>query len=120
MFKQGLGNWTDYRTQLSLKAEDEVDLHFGKRDSSSISYDEAMAQVAEFVENSLRQAQEEGRSYIMFVRGWSTSLGWKKITARSVVRGFMRSKRATPLIERKSCIQHESVFVAKMRPKPTQ
>ena len=116
MFKQGLGNWTHYRWQFSLEAEDEIDLHFGKRERSSMSYEEAMAQVAELVENSLRQAREKGRSHIMFVHGWSTSVGWKRTTARSVVRGFMRSKSATPLIERKSCIQHESVFVAKLRP----
>ena len=37
MFKQGLGNWTDYRWQFSLEAEDEIDLHFGKRERSSMS-----------------------------------------------------------------------------------
>jgi hypothetical protein len=29
----------------------------------------------------------------------------------------MRSKAATPLIERKHCIEHETVFVAKVRAK---
>jgi len=28
----------------------------------------------------------------------------------------MRSKAATPLIERKHCIQHNTVFLAKLRP----
>jgi hypothetical protein len=28
----------------------------------------------------------------------------------------MRSKAATPLIERRDCIQHQTVFVAKIRP----
>ena len=36
-------------------------------------------------------------------------------TARSQVRSFMRSKDATPLIDRRGCIQHETVFVAKLR-----
>jgi hypothetical protein len=79
-----------------------------------------MSKVANIVESSLRRAQEQGCSHVMFIHGWSTSLGWKRTTARSVVRGFMRSKKATPLIERKSCIQHDSVFVAKVRPKPTR
>lgn len=120
MFKPGFGNWTDYREQFNLEPEDEVDFHFGKRERSHISYDDAMTQVAERVESSLRRAQEEGRPYLMFLHGWSTSQGWKKTTARSVVRAFMRSKRATPLIERGSCVQHASVFVAKVRPKPTR
>jgi hypothetical protein len=51
----------------------------------------------------------------MFIHGWHTSrVG--RTTARSVVRGFMRSKGATSLIERKHCIQHQTVFVAKIRP----
>jgi len=119
-FKQGFGNWTDYRKQFCLKAEDEIDLHFGKRDRFEMSYDEAMGQVKELVEGELRKAQEEGRPYLMFNHGWSTSLGWKKTTARSVVRAFMLSPRATPLINRSSCIQHDAVFVAKIRPKPTR
>jgi hypothetical protein len=119
-FKQGFGNWTKYRKQFLLKKEDEIDLHSGRRDRSEISYDGAMGQVEELVESAVRRAQEEGRQYIMFIHGWSSSQGWKKRTARSVVRGFMRSPRATPLIDRKSCIQHNSVFVAKIRPKPTR
>jgi hypothetical protein len=38
-----------------------------------------------------------------------------KTTARSQVRRFIRSKAATPFIERARCIQHETVFVAKVR-----
>jgi hypothetical protein len=64
VFMQGNGDWTDYRKQLGLtREEDEVDLHFGKRDGSQTSYGEAMAEVAEIVESSLRRAQEEGRPY---------------------------------------------------------
>jgi hypothetical protein len=117
MFKQGRGDWRAYRKQFGLEADDEIDLHFGKRDKFEMSYEQAMAQVEEYVESSLRRAQEKRRPYVMFVHGWSTSVGWKKTTARSVTRGFMRSARATPLIDRTSCIQHESVFVAKIRPK---
>jgi hypothetical protein len=51
----------------------------------------------------------------MFIHGWSTSMGWKTTTARSQVRSFMRSKEATALIDRARCIQHETVFIAKVR-----
>jgi hypothetical protein len=37
------------------------------------------------------------------------------MTARSVVRGFMRFKDATPLIERNGCLQHRTAFLAKVR-----
>jgi len=96
-----------------LSKYDEIDLHFGKRDKS-VSYDEAMAEITDIVEGCLKAAQQKGRSYVMFVHGSSTSrVG--KTTARSQVRGFMRSKAATPLIIRKHCVQHETVFVAKIR-----
>jgi hypothetical protein len=36
--------------------------------------------------------------------------------AAKVVREFMRSPDATPLIERSGCIQHDTVFIAKVRP----
>jgi hypothetical protein len=38
-----------------------------------------------------------------------------KTTARSVVRGFMRSKEATPFVVKVDCIQHNTVFIAKIR-----
>jgi hypothetical protein len=86
------GNWTDYRKRFSLSSGDEIDLHFGKR-PLGVEYWETMADVAEIVENSLRQAQAEGRPYLMFKHGSSTSrLG--QTTARSVVGTFMRSPQA--------------------------
>ena len=120
MFQKESGNWTDYREKFGLEKEDEIDLHFGRRDDRQMTYDDVMAQVEELVKNTLREAQNKGREYVMFCHGWSTSEGWKKTTARSVVRGFMCSKTATPLIVRKCCIQHDSVFVARVRPKPTE
>jgi hypothetical protein len=110
MFKQGTGPWTQYRSKLT----DEIDLHFGKRDRST-PYDEVMAEIITIVERSLIEAQRDGRCYVMFIHGWSTSRPGQT-TARSQVRGFMRSKQATQLIERRECIQHETVFVAKIRP----
>ena len=113
MFQRGTGDWKQYRSMFGLSKCDEIDLHFGKRDRST-SYDEVMAEVTDRVQSSLAEAQRKGRQYLMFVHGWSTSRTGKT-TARSQVRNFMRSKAATSLIERKHCIQHETVFVAKVR-----
>jgi hypothetical protein len=110
-FQMGTGDWTQYRSPEC----DEIDLHFGKRDGSSISYDEVMAEITAIVERSLGEAQRNGRSHVMFIHGRSTSRPGQT-TARSQVRNFMRSKAATPFIERKHCIQHDTVFVAKLRP----
>jgi hypothetical protein len=115
-FQLGSGNWVLYRAKLGLSPDDEVDLHFGKRDPWTPYY-EVMADVADLVRRKLNEAQRGGRAHVMFRHGYSTSrLG--KTTTRSVVRRFMRSKEATPLIVRARCIQHEAVFVAKIRPLP--
>jgi len=109
------GNWVDYRARFGLLPEDEIDLHFGRRDPREQSRYDGMAAVKQCVIENLRRAKENRRPYIMFTHGWSTSRPGK-MTARSVVRGFMRSSAATPFIERSKCIQHNSVFVAKIRP----
>ena len=109
-FQKGSGNWERYRRPDCR----EVDLHFGKRDPLVKSYAQAMAEVTELVERSLREAQQDGCPYVMFRHGRSTSRRGK-VTARSQVRGFMRSPKATPLIQREHCIQHEAIFLAKVR-----
>ena len=114
-FQSGRGPWEQYRSQLNLSKSDEINLHFGKRDPSLMSYAEAMAGVTDLVVASLQQARRKGRSYVMFIHGSSTSRRGKT-TARSQVRNFMRSKDATPLIDRSGCIQHVTVFVAKLKP----
>ena len=106
------GDWKDYRRRLGLLTDDEINLHFGERTEGS--YDEAMARVGKLVMDRLRKAQETGRPYLMFIHGWSTS-GRGRTTARSVVRSCMRSKEATPLIVRAQSIQHDTVFVAKIK-----
>jgi hypothetical protein len=113
-FQVGHGPWRQYRSQLNLSESDEVNLHFGKRDPSSMSFDEAMAGVTDIVVAALDEARRKRRPYVMFIHGSSTSRRGKT-TARSQVRNFMRSKHATPLIERSGCIQHETVFVAKLK-----
>ncbi len=113
-FQPGRGSWERYRSQFNLSKSDEVNLHFGKRDPSLMSYAQAMADVTALVLASLEEARRNGRPYVMFIHGSSTSRRGKT-TARSQVRGFMRSKDATPLIDRKGCIQHVVVFVAKLK-----
>jgi hypothetical protein len=113
-FHQECGDWKQYRLRFSLCGLDEVDFHFGKR-LPGTSFEANMAEVSDMVEDSLKRAQETGRQYLMFIHGSSTSRRGKT-TARSQVRNFMRSPAATPLIERSHCIEHPTVFVAKVRP----
>jgi hypothetical protein len=112
-FRREKCNWVEYRKRFGLSAADEVNLHFGRRDPHA-RYDEVMADVEERVRESLRNAQQKQRPYLMFNHGWSTSRAGKT-TARSVVRRFMRSKEATPFVVRSECIQHETVFIAKIK-----
>jgi hypothetical protein len=113
-FQVGSGPWRQYRSQFSLSESDEIDLHFGKRDPSSMSFKEAMAGVTDIVVAALEEAQRKRRPYVMFIHGSSTSRRGKT-TARSQVRNFMRSKNATPLIDRSGCIRHGTVFIAKLK-----
>jgi hypothetical protein len=112
MVTQGQGDWKVYRQSLGLAPSDEVDLHFGRRDPNT-SYNNDMAEVERIVKDALVRAQQADR---MFVHGHSTSRPGQT-TARSVVRGFMRSPEATPLILRRDCIQHHTVYIAKIRPR---
>jgi hypothetical protein len=97
-----------------LLPSDEVDLHFGRREWG-VEYQDVMADIDRLVREKVREAQESGRPYLMFIHGWSTSRPGQT-TARSIVRGFMRSKDATSFIVKAGCIQHETVFIAKIRP----
>ena len=114
-FQLGRGPWRRYREQLGFSRSDEIDLHFGKRDPTRMSFREAMAGVTDLVVAGLEAARRNGRRYVVFIHGSSTSRRGKT-TARSQVRNFMRSKHATPLIDRSGCIQHGTVFVAKLKP----
>lgn len=92
----------------------EHDLHSGHRDRRTMAYDEAMADVEKTTLAALIKAQAEGREWLLVTHGRSTSRPGRT-TARSVVRGLMRSSEATPYIIRKESIQHDSVFAAKLR-----
>lgn len=98
-----------------MRPEDEVDLHFGRR-GPGVSYDEVMAEIARLVETKVQEAHAKGRPYILFIHSHSTSRG-NNTTARSVVRGFMRSREATPYIDRRHCVEHPSAFLVKLKPK---
>jgi hypothetical protein len=111
--KKEFGDWRAYRRRLSLTINDEVNLHFGRRELGT-SYHEVMAEVESIVAGTLAKAHADGREWVMYIHGWSTSRPGKT-TARSVVRQFMRSKDATPFIVRSECIMHDTVFIAKLR-----
>jgi hypothetical protein len=115
MVIHGQGDWKAYRQSLGLLPSDELDLHFGRRDRNAI-YDNVMAEVECKVKNALVSAQQADRPYFMFIHGHSTSRPGRT-TARSVVRRFMRSPEATPLILKSGCIQHHTVYIAKIRPR---
>ena len=119
MFQEGFGDWRKYK---DLKPQEVVDFRhadrgrYADRGPRERPYDDDMAEVQEKALKALQEAQEEGMRTVLFTHGRSTSRPGE-ITARSQVRGLMRSKEATPYIIKKDCIQHESVFVAFIRPK---
>jgi hypothetical protein len=110
IFMHENGNWTDYR---KLPNYLEIDLHRGEGYGG---YGEQMEEIREDALKILASAQNEGKKYVIFCHGHSTSkIG--KTTTRSVIRSVMRSKEATPYIIRSKCVQHYSVFVAAIKPK---
>lgn len=110
-FKSDYRDWVEFRKFPDLL---EFDMHWSE-EISDRSYHENVEQVPYFVQRCLENAQKQGKKYVMFTHGHSTSrIG--KTTTRSQVRKFMRSKVATPLIVREESIQHYSVFVAAVRP----
>jgi len=114
-FKKEYCNWIKYREYPDLM---ERDYHLSGEEASGNStgnYYENMNNVWNDTLRHLKMAQEEGKQYLLLTHGWSTSrLG--QITSRSQIRKLMRSKEATPYIVRKNCIQHDSVFLAAIRP----
>src|SRR5688572_6650877 len=107
------GDWTLFRNLPQLH---QVNYHLAEIRDSGI-YEERMNRIREDVMKTLRTADENGYRFVLFNHGWSTSERWKTTTARSVVRGVMRSPEATPFIIRRDCIQHYTAFVAAVRPK---
>lgn len=112
-FKFETRNWVEYR---ALPGIMEVDFHFASHESLG-AFNENMRDGRERTLAALANAQRNGKSYVLFTHGHSTS-GPGRMSIRSVVHGVMRSKDATPFIVRSACIQHPSVFVAAIRPAP--
>ena len=112
-FQKGHGNWTQYR---QLPGVVEVDLHFSDFGPRQIEYWEAMDEVYDIAFKALRDAYEQESKHVLYTHGSGTSRPGKT-TARSQVRSLMRSAEATPYIDRARCIQHETVFVAAIKPR---
>jgi hypothetical protein len=114
-FKTGFGDWKQYR------GPDVMEVDFHRADPkpgayrARFSFRDAMAEVATETIEALESAQQNGFRAVLFTHGWSTSRRGRT-SSRSVIRGLMRSKQATPYIIRSNCIQHNSVFLAAIRP----
>ncbi len=111
MFIKEYRNWVEYRKLPGLK---EVDFHHAD-DESAGSFHDNMKQVKQRTIEALKDGYADPAiQYILFTHGQSTSrIG--ATSSRSVIRGVMRGKEATPYIDRKNSIQHGSVFVAALK-----
>ena len=109
-FRSEDGDWTRFR---ALKPR-EFDLHRSEWGRREVPYWVAMNEVREDTLSELVAARKSGAEWLLIRHGNSTS-GPGKTTARSVVRGIMRSRAATPFIVRRDCVQHEAVFLARIR-----
>ena len=94
----------------------EIDFHWSDIDEPHI-YWESMDLVDSVAHRALEDAfNDPNVEFVLFRHGSSTSFAGRT-TSRSQVRKLMRSPKATPFIVRKHCIQHESVFVAAIKPR---
>jgi hypothetical protein len=119
MFQKGTGAWTQYRGP----GVREIDFHRAEPKSwrerafqGPFGFEHKMAQVKEDALDALKKAYEDGIKTVLFVHGWSTSRPGRT-SSRSFIRALMRSSKSTPYVIRTQCIEHDSVFVAAIRPK---
>ena len=112
-FRFESGNWVAYRKLPDLV---EIDFH-RSNEAPNGGYDDNMQRVYDGALDGLIKAQRDGKKYVLFTHGSSTS-HQGKMTSRSQVRKLMRSKEATPYLIRREGIQNISVFVAAIRPLP--
>jgi len=114
-FKHESGDWTRYRELPNLI---EIDFHRAQEhpaaQTGTAPYHERMASVGSDTFQALQAAQVAGKDWVPFTHGSSTSRRGAT-TSRSIVRGLMRSREAAPFIVRSQCIQHDSVFLARIR-----
>ena len=108
---EGPADWTTFR---DLPLAVEVDFHRADRDGPYL-YEDKMVEVWDDALAALKRAHRLGLRYVIFRHGRSTS-GPGRTTARSQVRKLISDPASTPYVVRRDCIQHESVFVASLRP----
>ena len=106
-------NWSEFR---KLPNHIEVDFHWAASDGASCEHWRTMSEVGRVTLRALQEAQRAGASYLLLLHGSSEVDEETQTTARSIIRGLMRGKSATPYIIRSQCIQHHSCFVAAIRP----
>jgi hypothetical protein len=106
-FKRSTGNWRQYR---QLPNATEIDVRYDSHDS------EQLAAVRGVALEALKAAQAAGKDYVLFRHGTS-AFSHGAASARSQLRGLMRSVEATPYIVRSGCVQHDSFFVARVKPR---
>jgi len=109
-FIKGTGDWNRKYGDC-----ERVNFHFGRRDPYEKDYWTCMGEVYETALGALKRAQSEGKQFVLFQHGSSTSRAGQT-TARSTVRGLMRSTKSSPYIIKARCVQHETVFLAAIRP----
>lgn len=114
MFKKDNRDWTEFRKL--VPAPMEFDYHPQRGVEDGLSFRERMGAIHGDTIEALRNAQANQEKWLMFVHGRSTSRPGRT-SFRSQIRACMRSRDATPYIIRKDCIQHETVFLAAIRPK---
>ena len=115
MVKRVGGDWTRFR---ELPGVREVDFHYedaGNPWVQKIPYWQRMEEVWSTAFEVLKSAQEEGYKYVLFIHGSSTSRPGRT-TTRSVIRSFIRSTESTPFVIKSRSKQHDTVFLAVIRP----
>ena len=115
MFTKATGDWTLLQRPSCIEVEFHHELNDGRREEPS--YEQMMSEVCRKSLAALEVAYTYGIEHVLFRHGCSISRNGKT-TSRSVVRGLMQNKKAIPYIVRSQCVQHESVFLAAIRPNP--
>ncbi|MCL2721942.1 MAG: hypothetical protein FWD47_11470 [Treponema sp.] len=110
-FQTGRGDGREWKNQSKTLI---IDYHDGP--DYGMAYWELLKDFHKRTMEGLKKAQEEGYEYILFTHGSSTSRQGAQ-TARSEVRKIMISKKGTPYIIRKNCIDYGSAFLAAIRQK---
>jgi hypothetical protein len=109
MMRFAPGIWSDTRGLNCLV----VDFH--DNNQPWMPYHEKMADAGNRALEALEQAQRDGRAWVLFTHGQSTSRPGAT-TCRSVVRSLMRGRQATPFLNRAECRQGEAFFLAAIKP----